>query len=82
VNRNHHIWHVWADSLRRWGLEELVAGILDALGPLNLLGAQVIFLGQPFLGQMLPDGHWDALAEVLENNRQTKAFTAYLRQTA
>jgi len=81
VNSNQHIWQVWNESLHRWGLDDLAALILDAMGPLNLLGAQVVYLSQPFLGQFLPEGHWDALAELLENPGQTQAFSAYLRQT-
>lgn len=81
VNRNRHIWQVWNDTLHRWGLDDLVALALEALGPLNLLGAQVVYLSQPFLGQLLPEGHWDALAEALENPAQTQALSDYLRQT-
>ncbi len=81
VNSDQQIWQVWHETLQRWGLDDLTALILDALGPLNLLGAQVVYLSQPFLGQLLPEGHWDTLAEVLENPAQTKAFSAFLRQT-
>jgi len=80
VNSNQYIWEVWADSLHRWGLKDLIAVILDATGPLNLLGAQVVYFSQPFFSQVLPAGHWDALADVLENPAKTQAFTAYLRQ--
>jgi hypothetical protein len=80
VNSNQFIWKDWADSLHQWGLKELIAVFLDAMGPLNLLGAQVVYISQPFFSQLLPEGHWDALADVLENPTQTQAFTAYLRQ--
>ncbi|MBM3145637.1 MAG: hypothetical protein FJ010_11850 [Chloroflexi bacterium] len=81
MNDNQHIWQAWADTLHRWGVGDLVAVILDATGPLNLLGAQVVYLSQPFFNQVLPEGHWDALADVLENPTRTQAFTAFLRQT-
>jgi len=81
VNNNRQIWQVWHETLQQWGLDDLTALILDALGPLNLLGAQVVYLSQPFLGKVLPEGHWDALANVLENPTQTKAFCNFLRQT-
>ncbi len=81
VNSNQHIWQSWNEALHRWGLDDIVPMVLDAMGPLNLLGAQVVYLSQPFLGQLLPEGHWDALADVLENPSQTQAFSAYLRQT-
>ena len=79
VNTNQHIWQKWIDSLQRWGLSDLAAIILDALGPLNLLGAQFVYIGQPFLEQILPDGHTHALANMLEDSTQTKEFVTSLR---
>jgi len=81
VEQNPHIWQTWAETLHRWGLRNLAATFLEALGPLNLLGAQVVYIGQPFLNPFLPAGHLDALADVLENPRATKAFIAILQQS-
>ena len=81
MNNDQQIWQVWHETLQQWRLDDLTALILDALGPLNLLGAQVVYFSQPFLGKVLPEGHWDALANVLENPAQTKAFSTFLRQT-
>jgi len=58
----------------------MVATLLEATGPLNLLGAQVVYLGQPLLKQVLPEDQLDALADMLENPKQTRAFTDYLRK--
>jgi len=77
---NQHIWRVWADSLHRWGVDEHVATFLEASGPLTVLGAQVIYIAQPALTGMFPPSHLQALAEVLEDSTQTKAFTDYLRE--
>ena len=78
--KDQHIWQNWADRLHRWGMQDLVAALLEATGPLNLLGAQVVYLGQPLLNQFLPDNHLDALANLLENPKETQAFTNFLRQ--
>ena len=80
MNNNQQIWQKWFDSLQHWGISDLAAILLDAFGPLNLLGAQFVYFGQPLLEQFLPDGHTHALASMLEDSTQTKEFVTYLRQ--
>ena len=80
VNKDQNIWQNWANFLQRWGINDVAAVLLDALGPLNLLGAQFVYFGQPLLAQFLPGGHIDALAGMLEDSNQTKEFVTYLRQ--
>ena len=80
MKNNRHIWQKWAENLHRWGVQDLVATLLEVTGPLNLLGAQVVYLGQPLFNQVLPAGHLDALAGVLEDPEETQAFTSLLRQ--
>ena len=79
MDTNQHIWKIWADKLHRWGMLDFAASLLDATGPLNLLGAQVVYLGQPLFDQVLPAEHLDALALMLEDPDQTQAFTTFLR---
>ncbi|MEN8171854.1 MAG: hypothetical protein ABFS03_03150 [Chloroflexota bacterium] len=64
--------------LHRWGLQEITAVVLDSLEPLNLLGAQLIYLGQPIFKQFGFNDHLEALANVLENPTQTQAFISTL----
>ncbi len=80
MDANHHIWRVWADKLHMWGVDDLAATLLEALGPLTTLGAQFVYLGQPLLRWRTPDGHLDALAHMLENSAETRAFVDYLRE--
>lgn len=80
MDTNHHIWRVWTISLHRWGLQNLVASFLEAAGPLALIGAQVVYVGQPFLDSIVPAGHLRALAGVLEDDSQRQAFVACLRE--
>jgi hypothetical protein len=56
------------------------ATLLEATGPLNFIGAQVVYLGQPIITHVLPEDHINAFADLLENPEETKAFTHYLRQ--
>lgn len=66
-------WPRWAESLRRYKLDALAASLLEAGGPLNLLGAQALYFGVPFLGE---GAH--ALARTLESADEAHAFASYL----
>ena len=80
MDADHHLWRVWANGLQRWGLQELVASVLEAFGPLSLLGAQIVYLGQPLLNQTVSASHMEAFAHMLENRDETQAFVAMLRE--
>jgi hypothetical protein len=80
VSEARSAWHDWAELLHRHGLENLVAWLLEAAGPLTVLGAQVLYLGGPFLPSILTDMQRDALASLLEDRDETLAFTAILRE--
>lgn len=68
-------WSEWAQSLRRLKLDVLAAWLLEAGGPLTVLGAQAVYLGQPFLGGK----KLDSLAHMLEEDEESQAFACYLR---
>ena len=76
---NQYIWKDWADTIHRWGVGNLLATLLDATGPLNSIGAQVIYLGQPVLNTILPEDQVNAFANLLEDPEETRAFTSLLR---
>ena len=67
-------WPRWAESLRHYQLHELTALLLDAAGPLALLGAQVLYVGRAFIvnDQLM------ALAEMLEEESEAQAFASFL----
>jgi len=79
VIENQHIWQNWVNTLHRWGVEEIVATLLEATGPLNFIGAQVVYLAQPIITHVLPEDHIHAFADLLENIEETEAFTHLLR---
>jgi len=68
-------WSEWAESLRRLKLDGFAAWLLEAGGPLTVLGAQAVYLSQPFLGGK----HLDPLAHMLEEDQESQAFARYLR---
>ncbi len=67
--------------LRRQGLAGLAGFVLEAAGPLNIVGAQLIYAGQPLLPGAR-EGAWGALAQMLEEEDETRAFTALLKGKA
>jgi len=68
-------WSQWADSLRRYKLDGLVAWVLEAGAPLTVVGAQMIHLTQPFLG----GNQSKAIARMLEEEEETRQFSQLLR---
>jgi len=77
-----HMWRDWASALHRWGVEGGVATILEAIGPLNILSAQAIYLAQPLFRHAFPDEHLDGMARMLEDATSTKAFIRMLREAS
>jgi hypothetical protein len=78
---NHHIWHIWALNLQRWGMHELTATLLETAGSLCIIGAQIIYLSQPFLNLFISADYISALADLLDDTTQTRAFTSHLRES-
>jgi hypothetical protein len=68
-------WFQWAETLRRLKLDGFVAWLLEAGAPLTLLGAQAVYLSQPFLGGK----QLTAFAHMLEEEEESRAFATYLR---
>lgn len=82
MNEEHHIWRVWARRLHDWGLKSAAAWLLEATAPVHLLGAQLVYLGQPLLGTFWSDDQARSLAEVLEQPEAARAFVRFLREDA
>ncbi len=69
----------WTARLQALGLDQAVAALLEATGPLNLLGAQLVYIGQPLLRGWLAEDGLTTLAAVLEDPQYTRAFVQSLR---
>jgi hypothetical protein len=80
MDEDQQIWRSWARFLQRWGLEQWVASILEVVGPLSVLGAQMVYVGSPLLKYALPATQLDALARMLEDTGHTQAFVSCLRE--
>jgi len=79
VTENRHIWNTWAETLHRWGMQEAAAVMIEAAEPLGYLGAQAVYLSQPFLSAVFPEEHVTALADLLDSPENTQSFTLLLR---
>jgi hypothetical protein len=80
MDKNHHIWRIWMNTLHRWGVEELTASFLEAAGAFSIIAAQLIYLGQPILSAVVPSGYLIELTSVLENDDHRSEFIKYLRE--
>ena len=68
-------WLHWAESLRRFKLDGLASWLLEAGAPLTVLGAQALYISQPFIGGK----QWTSFAHMLEEDEEVQAFARYLR---
>ena len=80
MGADHSFWPSWARFLHRWGLEQPAAAFLEAAGPLGLLAAQLIHLGQPLFAGPQSHTKWSALATLLETEQDRLSFAAFLRE--
>jgi hypothetical protein len=80
VSETRSTWLNWAEFLRRYGLENLVAWALEAAGPLTVLAAQALYIGGPLLRPVMTDLQRDALAGLLEDHDEALAFRTFLRE--
>jgi hypothetical protein len=79
---DHPFWEIWAKTLRRWGVHGLAVSLLEAAGPLTMLGAQMIYLSQPVLRSIASGNQIDALATMLDNPAETQQFIVFLRESS
>lgn len=77
-----HIWYLWARTLQNWGLRSFAARLLEATAPVHVLGAQLVYVGQPLLGVFFSQEHVRFAAEVLERPDETRAFVRFLLEDA
>jgi hypothetical protein len=80
MNFDRQMWSRWAKLLHRWGIRDFAASILEAAGPLTIVGAQLVYMLQPFMGREFSGGTLDALANLLEQPDQVRDFVSFLRE--
>jgi len=75
----HERWQEWAETLHRWNLDGFTAALLEAFGPLTIVGAQLMYLGQPVLHAFFNPGSTTDVAHMLEDPHETQRFIQTLR---
>lgn len=80
MQTDHTLWPKWARFLQHWGVDGIAAFLMEAGGPLTVLAAQVVYLGQPFLRQSDSEGHLQALVDLFEDQEEGQMFAAFLRE--
>lgn len=78
--RSEIYWSNWAHFLQRFGLQQAAAVLLESAGPLTWFTAQLVYMGQPFLDGSQPEGQWQSLARLLENQAESRSFAEFLRE--
>jgi hypothetical protein len=81
-NPHPQIWEHWNQRLKAWDLNYFAASLLEASGPFNLAGAQLVYFGQPILNGLLPNDRLEALARLLEDPQAMADFVRELREEA
>ena len=76
---NHENRGKWVKTLSKLRLQNLTATILEALGPLTILGAQLVYLSQPILSPFISDDQSLDIARILEDPSETAQFIKALR---
>lgn len=74
------IWRMWATQLQQWRLRDFALWLLDSASPVHLIGAQLVYIGQPLLEAFVPNGQFKALTSILEQPAQAQAFAEFLRE--
>jgi hypothetical protein len=80
VEEKYKLWHIWSGSLQRWGIGELAANLLEFSAPLNIILAQFVYFGEPFLPPTGSQSNLKALGEMLADDSETRAFVTLLRE--
>lgn len=71
-------WDNWARILHKLGVTHLAASVLDGIGPLRLIVAQLMHAGTPFLGNSTTGDQWQAMAAMLEDREKSNKFISFL----
>ena len=74
MKESRRYWRRWAETLRRYQLDELTVSLLEAGSPLALIGAQALYFGRG----LIADDQLTALAQTLEEDEEARAFASFL----
>jgi len=73
-------WPEWARFLHQWGLNDLVAVLLEAASPVHLIMANLVYAGQPVFSLWVSGERMQAITSLFENQDESRSFAAFLRE--
>lgn len=74
------IWKSWANRLKKWGIADWTAQVMESFGPLAILGAQAIYITKPLVGPFINYQHLEAAAHLFEQPTAFQEFIILLRE--
>ncbi len=80
MNTSKVIWQDWIDVLHARGIAGVMAIFLEAVSPLAVAGAQLIFVGEPLFSLLIPSQKMSAVTDLLEDTHNYMDFIAALKQ--
>jgi hypothetical protein len=80
MQRDHSFWSEWACFLKKWGLNEVTAALLEGAAPVNLVLVQFLYMGHPLLHGIISPDRLNALTGMMEDQAESRSFAAYLRE--
>lgn len=72
-------WQNWAQKLQRWGMNDLLASLLDGSAPIRTVIAQFVYMGAPLFASAGDTG-WQSFAHMLEDPQKAHSFAHFLRE--
>ena len=72
-------WPEWAQNLHRSPLKGFIVTFLEGSGPLRLLVGQIMLAGSVLINPTANE-RWSAVAEMLEDDKLSRAFAALLQE--
>jgi len=72
-------WPAWVQFLQRHRLDSFAVWALDSLGPLSVIGAQLLYLGKPLLQTVMGE-NTASLAQLLEDADECREFMHYIQE--
>jgi hypothetical protein len=80
MNTSQAAWQDWISYLESRGIATVTASLLEAVAPLSIPFAQVLFSAQPVLTGLFPDRQLNALTDLLENREEYVQFVSALKE--
>ena len=72
-------WPNWIKFLNHHGLEGAAVWFLESLGPLSVIGAQLLYIGKPLLQAVMGENA-TPLAQLLEDADERHAFINHIQE--